>query len=671
MSHKYEHLFTPYQIGKVKIKNRFTLCAMGTQNYSAKGSVDAEGIEYFADFAKGGFGLLTSNSLAVDMAVDGNTIIDRMIPIAHRKNFIVSQTELTDRVHANGAKIFAQLSLGVGRNSGSVFKSASPNPGFFRPDITSGELTKEEIQQKLDQLSLAAEYCMLAGYDGVQLHALHYGYLLDQFALSLTNRRTDEYGGCLENRLRLSRESMEAVKRVCGADFPVTMKLGLKSYIKGLGAYGKGVGNGNASLLGDQEAGRTIEEGVEICRLLEQFGFDALECDVGMYESWYHQTPPMYTPKCAYLPLMEQAKKAVSIPVTGCERMNDWDVVEQAIADGKIDAIGLGRPALADPHLVNKLAMGRPEKVRPCLACCQCIGSELRVGGFRGCAVNPSVTRKLAYDIRKACEPKKVVVVGGGVSGMEAALTAKISGHDVTLVEKTDKLGGNLIAAGNHSFKGDIRALNEWFQRELRERNVDIRMNTTATAELIKELGADVVLESQGSSVIMPGIKGADHEKCLSCMEVLQDGAAVGENIVVVGGGLTGVEMAIDYAMEGKRVTVVEALDDILSSGLPVPMMQDMMIRDMIEHYGISVRTGFAITEVNDDGAVIADRKNADCTETIPADTVIMAVGFRPRPSMQQELFGSGIEVHTIGDANRVGSIKTSIWDAYEAARDL
>lgn len=662
MSFQYEHLFTPYKIGNVQIKNRFNLCAMGIQNYNAKGGITAEGIEYFADFAKGGFGLLTSNSLAVDTEVDGNTMLDRLLPTGHRKNFIVSQTELTDRVHANGAKIFAQLSLGTGRNN--VFKSASPNPAFFNPSFVAGELTREEIQKKLDLLAIGAERCKLAGYDGVQLHALHYGYLLDQFALSLTNRRTDEYGGCLENRLRFTRESFETVKRVCGKDFPVTIKLGLKSFAKGLG-------KGNASLLGDQEAGRTIEEGVEICKLLEQYGFDGLECDFGIYEAWYHQTPPMYTPKCAYLPLLEQATKAVSIPVIGCERMNDWDTVEQAIADGKIDAIGLGRPALADPQLVNKLAMGKPEKIRPCLACCQCIGSEMRVGGFSGCAVNPSVTRKCAYGIQKALEPKKVVVVGGGVSGMEAALTAKISGHDVTLLEATDELGGNLLAAGNHSFKGDIRDLNKWFQRELRERNVDIRMNTRATPEMVKELDADIVLESVGSSVIMPPIKGIDHPKCVSCMDVLQGGAPVGDSIVVVGGGLTGVEMAIDYAMEGKKVTLVEALDDILSSGMPVPMMQDMMARDLLKHYEVKLETGYFITAVDDEGAVITNKNDKSDVRTIAADTVVMAIGFRPRPSMSKDLFGSGIELHTIGDANRVGSIKSSIWDAYEVARDL
>ena len=659
---RYEHLLSPYQIGKVKIKNRFVVCAMGNQQYNAKGGFTPEGIQYFTEFAKGGFGLVTTNGLAVDNVVDDNTMLDRLLPTGHRKNFIVSSTELTERVHSHGGRIFVQLSLGVGRNS--RFKSASPNPFFFNPDKIAGELTKEEIQKKLDCLAEAAERSQFAGFDGIQIHALHYGYLLDQFALSLTNHRTDEYGGALENRLRFTREALETVKKTCGKDFPVTMKLGLKSFVTGLG-------KGHASLTGENEAGRTIEEGVEICRYLEEFGFDGLECDFGIYEAWYHQTPPMYTPKCAYLPLLEQAKAAVSIPVIGCERMNDFDMAEKAIAEGKIDAIGLGRPALADPHLPRKIAMGKPESIRPCLACCQCIGTELRVGGYAGCAVNPAVNRGCHYEIKKACEPKKVVVVGGGVSGMEAALTAKISGHDVTLLEAGDRLGGNLIAAGNHSFKGDIRDLNRWFQRELEARKVDIRTNTKATPETVQELGADIVLEAVGSSVIMPGIEGIHHEKCLSCMDVLEGGAEVGEKIVVVGGGLTGVEMAIDYAMEGKNVTVVEALDDILSSGAPVPMMQDMMIRDLLKHYKVDVRTGYAISKVCDEGAVITSRKDPADVVTLEADTVVMAIGFRPRASMQKDLYGTGIEVHTIGDANRVGTIKSSIWDAYEVARDL
>ena len=662
MENKYKNLLSPFQIGTVKIKNRFCLAAMGMRNFDARGSITQEGMKYFTDFAKGGFGLIVSNSLITDTEIDGNLMVNRFSPNWNERNFVVSCRELTDRVHASGAKMFAQISLGTGRNGG--FKSASENPAFFAPDTMVQALTVDEIHRKVEMEVEAALRCRKAGFDGLEIHAMHYGYLLDQFALSLTNHRTDEYGGCLENRLRVAREIVEGIKQVCGSKYPVMMRLGLKSYVTGLG-------KGHASLTGEEEAGRTLEEGIEICKLLESYGYDALDCDAGMYESWYHQTPPMYTPKGSYIHLAAAAKKAVNIPIILSNRMNDPDICEAAIAAGKLDGVSLGRAALADPAYPNKVAKGKIETIRPCLSCCQCIGAEMRIGGFYGCAVNPSVTREISYGIKKAAEPKKVLVVGGGVSGMEAALTAKRSGHEVVLCEASDKLGGNLIPASQHSFKQDMRMLNEWLQRELREKGVEIRFNTRVTPDMIVQMNPDVVLQAIGSTVIDPPIPGHDHPKYATCMDVLVGGRKVGDRVVIVGGGLTGVEMAIEYGMEGKKVTIVEALDDILSSGLPVPMMQDMMARDLLKHYGVEICAGYKITGVNDTGALVENMKDSTDKKEIAADTVVMAIGFRPRPSMEEALYGKGVEVHTIGDANRVGSVLTSIWDAYEAARDL
>lgn len=662
MGNKYAHLFTPFKIGNVQIKNRYCLAAMGMRNFDARGCITQEGIKYFTDFAKGGFGLVLSNSLITDTEIDSNLMVNRFSPNWNEKNFVVSCRELTDRVHSYGAKMFAQVSLGTGRNGG--FKSASENPAFFAPDTIVPALTIDEIHRKVEQEVEAARRCQKAGFDGVEIHAMHYGYLLDQFALSLTNHRTDEYGGCLENRLRVAREVVEGIKEVCGDKYPVMMRLGLKSYVTGLG-------KGHASLTGEDEAGRTLEEGLEICKLLEKYGYDALDCDAGMYESWYHQTPPMYTPKCSYIHLAAAAKEVVSIPVIMSNRMNDPDICEAAVAAGKLDAVSLGRAALADPSYPNKVASGKVERIRPCLSCCQCIGSEMRIGGFHGCAVNPSVTRELAYGIKKAAEPKKVLVIGGGVSGMEAALTAKRSGHEVILCEASGALGGNLIPASRHAFKQDMRMLNEWLQRELQEHGVEVRFNTKVTPDMVRQIAPDVVLQAAGSTVIDPPIPGHDNKKYATCMDVLVGGKKVGDTVAIVGGGLTGVEMAIEYAMEGKKVTIIEALNDILSSGLPVPMMQDMMARDILKHYGVEICAGYKITAVNDNGAVVENMKDSSDSKEIPADTVVMAIGFRPRPSMESKLRGMGVEVHTIGDANRVGSVMTSIWDAYEVARDL
>ena len=663
---QYENIFTPFNIGRVQIKNRLIVAPMGGMSnmFDAKGCITDEGIEFYARFAKGGFGLITTGSLATDTIVDGNKMVDRLLPTGHKNNFISSCTALTDRVHAYGAKIFAQISLGTGRNG--MFKSPSPTPAFFAPDFVAGELTKEEIKIKIEQLAEAAARCQAAGFDGVDIHSIHWGYLLDQFALALTNRRTDEYGGSLENRMRIMKEIIDAIRERCGDRFAITIRVGLKSYITKIGTR-----VGCASLDGENEAGRTLEEGIEICKMLEEFGYDGLSCDVGQYESFYHACPPMYVPKCDYLPLAAKAKEAVNIPVFLAGRMQDFPAVEQAIANGELDAACFARQALADPMFPKKLAMGKEEDIRPCLACNQCIGSEFTSGGCIGCTVNPSAGRDISYGVEKTNQPKKVVVIGGGVAGMEAALIATERGHDVTLLEAKDKFGGNIIAAGNHDFKEDVRALNTWFQTQMEKKHIDARLQTEATPELIKELGADVVINAAGSTVFMPKIDGIDHEKTLSCMDVLEDNAPVGDKVVVVGGGLTGVELALHYGKEGKDVTVVEALPDIMSSGPSVPLMQDMMARDLLAHYGVTLKTGYGISAVTDEGAVVVNMKDKEDTQVIPADNVIMAIGFRSRASMEKELLAQGIDSYTIGDENRVGSIKTAIWDAYEVSRSL
>lgn len=663
---KYENLFTPFKIGRVEIKNRFIVAPMGGMSnmFDAKGCITAEGIDFYANFAKGGFGLITTGSLATDTIVDENKMVDRLLPTGHKNNFISSCTALTDRVHAYGSKIFAQISLGTGRNG--RFKSPSPTPAFFDPGFVAGELTKEEIKIKIDQLAEAAARCKAAGFDGVDIHSIHWGYLLDQFALALTNQRTDEYGGNLENRMRVMKEIIDAVKGRCGEQFPVTIRVGLKSYITKIGTR-----YGCASLDGENEAGRTLEEGIEICKMLEAFGYDGLNCDVGQYESFYHACPPMYIPKGTYLPLAAEAKKAVNIPVFLAGRMQDFPAVDEAIGSGKLDAACFARQALADPMFPKKLAMGKEADIRPCLACNQCIGSEFTNGGCIGCSVNPAAGRGVSYGLGKARRPKKVVVVGGGVAGMEAALVADECGHDVVLLEAKGKLGGNIIAAGNHDFKDDVRALNTWFQNQLAKRKIEIRLNTVATTELLSEIGAEVVINAAGSTVFMPKIEGIDHEKTVSCMDVLENDVPVGDRVIIVGGGLTGVELALHYGKEGKDVTIVEALPDIMSSGPAVPLMQDMMARDLLNKYGVKICTGYGISAVNDDGAVIINMQDKTESITLQADTVIMAIGFRSRTSMEKEFMQMGMDSYTIGDQNRVGSIKTAIWGAYEVARSL
>ena len=365
---------------------------------------------------------------------------------------------------------------------------------------------------------------------------MHWGYLLDQFALSFMNHRTDEYGGALENRLRCAREIVEGVKAACGADFVVSMRLALKSYIKG---YNK------PSLHGEEEVGRTLEEGLEIARRLEAYGYDCLSVDFGQYDSFYYAAPPCYMEKGRVIPLAAAVKQVVKIPILCGGRMNDPDLAAQAIAQGKLDAVVLGRPSLADPAYPQKVATGRPEDIRPCIGCNQgCIGA-LKVGRRAGCSVNPQAAREASFALTPAPRKKSVLVVGGGVVGCETAL---------------------------------------------------------------------------------------------------------------------------GYAQAGKQVTILEALPDILSAGIPVPEMNDSMLRDLLDEAGVVRRTGRRLSRVTEDGAV-AD--GPDGEEKLSADHIVLAVGFAPRTSLAPELAGAGMEVYQVGDCSRVGSVMTAIGSAYTVGRML
>ena len=297
----------------------------------------------------------------------------------------------------------------------------------------------------------AAKIAKDSGFAGVEVHSIHWGYLLDQFALSMMNHRSDEYGGSLENRLRAAKEILEGIKQECGSDYPVSMRLGLKTFVKGFE---------KATLTGEDEAGRTLEEGIQIAKLLESYGYDCLSVDTGTYDSFYYACPPMYMPKGYLVEMAAKAKEAVNIPILAGGRMNDPDIAEAAIREGKVDAMVMGRAALADPEYPNKVLSGRTERIRPCIACNQGCITRLRQGKQPTCAVNPAAMREIRFAMRLAMQPKKVVVVGGGVAGMETARVAAMRGHRVFLYERNDKLGGNLIPGGSHGFKKEVRELN-------------------------------------------------------------------------------------------------------------------------------------------------------------------------------------------------------------------
>ena len=615
------------------------------------GGFTREGIEYFVRRAEGGFGLLFSGGTNGDCVVDGGDGI-----LNHPDEFIAQGKELNTRIAEYGCKMFIQLSMNVGRNGG--LKTPSPLPTLGDPNVITKALTIEEIRTKVSEMGKAARLCKDAGFAGVDIHAMHWGHLLDSFALAFMNHREDEYGGSLENRIRVAKEIVEAIKRKCGPDFPVTMRLALKSYMKGFN---------KASFDGSEEVGRTPEEAIEIGKLLESYGYDGLSVDAGTLDAFYYAMPPSYIPQGFMLDMAFRLKQAVNIPVLCGGRMADPEMNEKSIADGKIDAVVIGRQSIADPDYANKVTEGKPEEIRTCIGCNQgCIWGYF-CSGRVGCAVNPEVGYEGIKKVSKAASAKNVVIVGGGIAGMEAARVLKLRGHNVTLFEKSNVLGGNLIPASAHDFKVEIGSLTEYYRNQMKRLDVDVRLNMEVNADMIRESNADAVILATGSIPVMPrSIDGI--EMAVSGVDALLNRKAVGKNVVIVGGGLVGCEIAYGYAKEGKQVTIVEALDQILNLN-NVPGMNKAMLLDAFEFYGVQIYTGTRLKSVQEDGALV---DLPDGTEKkLAADTVILSIGYRPLPSIKESLTGSGFEVYEIGDGHKVGNVMSCIEEAYVTAMNI
>lgn len=661
---RFEHLLSPLKIGGVTVKNRFCMGPMGIgQMYDSRGVMTEETIEFFAERAKGGFGMIIVGAQQADNEVDpeigASPLGFKRDPGLFRKQVL----QLIDRTSPYGTKMFAQISAGLGRNY-PIFKAPSPVEVYNFPKLTSKVLTKDEIHKKVDAVVKLAKIEKESGYAGVQIHAMHWGYLLDQFAMSITNHRTDEYGGSLENRLRMTKEIITGIRQECGDDFPVIMRMGLKSYIKALN---------KPSFDGSDEAGRTLEEGIAICRLLEEYGYDAIDLDMGIYDSFYYACPPSYIQQGFAIDMYAQAKQAVDIPILAGARMQDPFLAESAIADGKIDGVVLSRPSLADPDLPRKVQMGCPEKIRPCIACCQCFTRAMDDDKFVTCAVNPEVYKELHGKIRKAVVAKRVVVVGGGVGGMEAARRARIAGHEVSLYEKGDSLGGLLLAAGAQALKKEIHQLVAWYENQLEELKVDVHLNCTLDVEQIKSINPDTVILATGSSPSkLSFIPGVNKPHVFSCVDALtaKQKEDFGQNVVVIGGGHVGCEVAMELKVnKEKNVMIVELADELMKAIPPVPTPVKMCLTDMAEYYGIDVRCSSSVVEILDDAVVV---KQADgSTEKVKADNVVLAAGFKAVESFEQQLYENGFEVYSIGNGAPTANVLQATAEAYEIVNRL
>lgn len=662
MEYKYDKLFEPIQIGKCTVKNRYVMAPMGPMGLTdAEGSFTSRGVDYYAERAKGGTGLIITGVCFVDELIEKHFLPSSPSTAHNPVQFIRTSRELTERVHAYGSKIFLQMSGGFGRVIPPAVladnEPVAPSPIQHKMlDIICRELTVEEIHSLVKQFGKGAQVAQKAGYDGVQIHAVHEGYLIDQFAISFFNHRTDEYGGSLENRLRLAREIIEEIKSTCGEDFPVILRYSPKSFIKD---WREGALPGEEF----EEKGRDVKEGKEAAKLLAEYGYEALDIDVGCYDAWWWNHPPMYQKKGLYRPYAKMIKEVVDVPIICAGRMDDPDMALEAIEDNVTDMISLGRPLLADPEYVNKLCCGQIEDIRPCLSCQEGCMGRLQRYSLLNCAVNPQACRERDYAYKPITSPKKVLIVGGGVAGCEAARVLAVRGHSPILFEKSHKLGGNLIAGGAPDFKEDDLALVRWYEHMLNVLNVPIELNMEMTGQDILEYEADAVIIATGSKPKM--ISFEQNTNVFTAAEVLLDKQKAGKKTAIIGGGLVGCEAAIWLADNGVDVTIVENLDTLMAVNGPLCTANKNMLEKLVYFKGVNVITGTKAKSFSNGVLELENEVSVEC------DSLILAVGYVSEKSLYDELKHNVRNMYLLGDAKNVANVMYAIWDAFEIANNI
>jgi len=653
-----QKLFQPGRIGKLSIRNRIVMAPMGLIGLTEPdGRILQRAIDYYTERAKGGVGLIVTGLFLPILDIESGPLKKlgiSLIPRVDSPDVIPLLRELTDSVHRYGAKIAIQLTAGFGRVLNphllaligidtTVGPSAMPNVWDLK--VITRELTTEEVEAIVRSFITAAEIVKAAGFDAVELHG-HEGYLMDQFTTSLWNKRKDKYGGDLDGRLRFSLEIIRNIKEIAGKDFPVIYRYAINHYIEG---------------------GRGVEESLEIARRLEKAGVDALHVDAGCYDDWYWPHPPIYQPPGCMVDMAEKAKRVVGIPVIAVGKLGYPELAERILREEKADFVAMGRSLLADPEWPLKVKEGRLEDIRPCIGCHDGCLARVISGAAISCAINPATGNEKEFTVTLAEKPKSVLVVGGGIAGMEAAMVAALRGHGVTLYEKRDRLGGHLIEGSVPAFKSDIKLLNDYYTTQLGKLGIKIELRKEVTPELVQKMKPDVAIIATGSTMIVPEIPGIEKSIVVSAIDLLLGRKKAGERVVIAGGGLIGCETAIYLAQQGKRVTIVEMLEEIIPD---VFEANKQYLFKMLAENGVNVLTNTNLVRVKDDGAVVINQFRR-YEAKLPADTIVIAMGLKPERGLVKALEGKVKELHTIGDCEGPGRIMDAVWGAFNITRTL
>lgn len=648
MKRDFPNLCKPLKIGRLTLRNRMCSAPLGATDVDAQGTPGPRTLGFYEARAKGGAAIVTVSELVVHPETDGSQMLHLSLKTPGQ---LGAFTYVADAIKRHGALASIELSHSgqyagtymVDKKKKGDLHQFGPSDGV-RPDgIPVKALTKEQIASIVAAYAEAAGLAKRAGFDMCMVHAGH-GWLINQFLSPYFNHRTDEYGGSLENRVRFAREILTAVRAEVGPGFPIELRMSGSELFDG---------------------GYDLDEGCRIAHALEDL-VDIIHVSAGSYQFGFSIThPSMFREHGCNVYLAEEIKKHVSVPVATIGGLSDPDQMEEIIASGKADLVVMGRALLADPELPNKVMANEGDDIVRCMRCFVCM-AERPVTQTRRCALNPRIGRELeGLDIVPAARKRKVLVVGGGIAGMVAARTAALRGHDVTLCEANDTLGGILRTEAALPFKQDMYHLGVTYAHLCEKAGVDIRLNTPVDAAFADEFGADACIVAVGSEAMTLPVPVSDDAVVRSIDELYLEGASVGEEVVIVGGGLTGCECALLMASKGKKVHLVEMRDGL---AIDANIRHRPILLAQIEEAGVDVVLNACAQAVTADGVTVTQDGEE---RLISGDTVVCAIGQRSRTAAADALRDAAPFVRIIGDAKRPSNITNAVYEGFHAALDI
>lgn len=648
----------------MEIRNRFAMAPMAMGQLDDHWAYKQESIDHFTERARGGTGLIITGANFIENRIEKHRKASFPCPLEDPQSYMTQLKKMSDNIHAYNSKLFVQLTAGLGRSAipamilDNTFVAPSATTNRWDPSIQHRALTTEEIYELIKDFATYAMLAKMGGADGIEVHAVHEGYLLDNFTMEYFNQREDEFGGDLMGRLRFPLAILQAVKQACGKDFPVILRFSLKSFIR---AERHGILPGESY----PELGRDIEEGLQFAKILTEAGYDALNVDAGSYDAWYWAHPPFFQDRGLYLPFAEKVKKVVKVPVLTAGRMGYPQLAADALQEGKCDMVVLGRPLLADPEFVNKMRQGNIQDIRPCLSCHDGCFNRAHSMRLMSCAVNPQCNREKEAAFCKAEHTKSCLVIGGGPAGMEAARVLALRGHTVTLVEKEKQLGGMYRWASVPEFKDDGKLLISWYEHQMERLKVQVELNSDIQAQDPRIEAADVVICATGSHAFLPPIKGIEYG--VTAVDVLKGAVTAKKEATIIGGGLVGCELAIWLSQHGKSVRIIEMADTLMSTGAPADMNKQMIL-ELLEHHQVEIRLQTKLQEIREHEIVV---ETQGAIQELASDCTILALGYRSNRSLYDQILLKAKDIYNIGDSSHPKDIMEGIWDAYELCSHL